>query len=108
MCDFTPGPPDRIWAIPGVKSGSVHPAGELILIIGGTMCGTDRIDDAGLLRAGGTTRVFDEVYAPSTLGIVLREFAFGHTNQLAAVGRAKVRSVPRRRRCFRDSCRRGC
>ncbi len=31
-------------------------------------------------------RVFDEVYAPSTLGIFLREFTFGHANQLAAVG----------------------
>src|SRR4029077_12579625 len=34
--------------------------------------------DAGVLRAGGTPRVFDEVYAPSTLGIFLREFTFGH------------------------------
>ena len=38
------------------------------------MRGVDSIDDADLPRAGGTPRVFDEVYAPSTLGIFLREF----------------------------------
>ena len=42
---------------------------------------------SNVLRAGGTPRVFDEVYAPSTLGIFLREFTFGHANQLAAVAR---------------------
>ncbi|EUA10476.1 putative tnpC [Mycobacterium xenopi 4042] len=31
--------------------------------------------------------MFNEVYAPSTLGIFLREFTFGHTKQLAAVAR---------------------
>ena len=54
------------------------------------MCGADSIDDANLLRAGGTPRVFDEVYAPSTVGILLREFSFGHANQLAAVARAHL------------------
>ena len=34
--------------------------------------------------------MFDEVYAASTLGIFLREFTFGHANQLAAVGRAHL------------------
>jgi hypothetical protein len=53
-------------------------------------CGADSIDDAGMLRAGGTPRVFDEVYAPSTLGIFLREFTFGHANQLATVARAHL------------------
>ena len=43
-----------------------------------------------VLRAGGTPRVFNEVYAPSTLGIFLREFTFGHANQLAAVARAHL------------------
>src|SRR5882757_1162675 len=51
------------------------------------MCGADSIDDANVLRAGGTPRVFDEVYAPSTVGILLREFTFGHANQLTAVAR---------------------
>jgi hypothetical protein len=73
-----------------VKSGAVNPAGKLTAIIAAMACGADSIDDAGVLRAGGTPRVFDEVYAPSTLGIFLREFTFGHANQLAAVARAHL------------------
>jgi hypothetical protein len=42
--------------------------------------------------------VFDEVYAPSTLGISLREFTFGHANQLAAVGRAHLTGLAERTR----------
>ena len=70
-----------------VKSGAVNPAGKLTTIIAGMMCGADSIDDANVLRAGGTPRVFNEVYAPSTVGILLREFSFGHANQIAAAAR---------------------
>jgi DDE family transposase len=73
-----------------VKSGAVNPAGKLTSIIAAMACGADSIDDAGMLRAGGTPRVFGAVYAPSTLGIFLREFTFGHTKQLAAVARAHL------------------
>jgi Transposase DDE domain group 1 len=73
-----------------VRSGAVNPAGKLTSIVAGMMCGADCIDDVNVLRAGGTPRVFDEVYAPSTLGIFLREFTFGHANQLAAVARAHL------------------
>jgi len=72
-----------------VKSGAVNPAGKLTSIAG-MMCGADCIDDANVLRAGGTPRVVDEVYAPSTVGILLREFSFGHANQLAAVACAHL------------------
>ena len=70
-----------------VASGAVNPAGKLTTIIAGMMCGADSIDDVNVLRAGGTPRVFDEVYAPSTVGILLREFSFGHANQIAAAAR---------------------
>ena len=73
-----------------VKSGAVNPVGKLTSIIAAMACGADSIDDGNVLRAGGTPRVFDEVYAPSTLGIFLREFSFGHTNQLAAVARGHL------------------
>ena len=76
-----------------VKSGAVNPAGKLTTIIGGMICGADSIDDVDVLRAGGTPRVFDEVYAPSTLGIFLREFTFGHANQLAAVAREHLAAL---------------
>jgi hypothetical protein len=79
-----------------VKSGAVNPVGKLTSIIGGMMCGADCIDDVEVLRAGGTPRVFDEVYAPSTLGIFLREFTFGHANQLAAVARAHLVALAQR------------
>jgi Transposase DDE domain group 1 len=79
-----------------VKSGAVNPAGKLTSIIAAMMCGADSIDDANVLRAGGTPRVFDEVYAPSTLGIFLREFTFGHANQLAAVARGHLVALAQR------------
>jgi hypothetical protein len=79
-----------------VRSGAVNPAGKLTSIIAAMMCGADCIDDVNVLRAGGTPRVFDEVYAPSTLGIFLREFTFGHANQLAAVQRAHLVALAQR------------
>ena len=79
-----------------VKSGAVNPVGKLTSIIGAMACGADCIDDVDVLRAGGTPRVFNEVYAPSTLGIFLREFTFGHANQLAAVTRAHLVALAQR------------
>src|SRR6476469_4225887 len=79
-----------------VKSGAVNPAGKLTSIIAAMACGADSIDDAGVLRAGGTPRVFHEVYAPSTLGIFLREFTFGHATQLAAVAREHLAALAAR------------
>src|SRR5262245_5514969 len=73
-----------------VASGAVNPAGKLTSIIAAMACGADSIDDVDVLRAGGTPRVFGEVYASSTLGIFLREFTFGHANQLAAVARGHL------------------
>ena len=79
-----------------VASGAVNPAGKLTTIIAGMMCGADSIDDVNVLRAGGTPRAFDEVYAPSTVGIFLREFTFGHANQLAAVAREHLAALAAR------------
>jgi len=79
-----------------VASGAVNAAGKLSSIIAGMICGADCIDDVNVLRAGGTPRVFDEVYAPTTLEIFLREFTFGHANQLAAVARAHLAALAKR------------
>ena len=82
-----------------VKSGAVNPAGKLTTIIAGMMCRADSIDDSNVLRAGGTPPVFDEVYAPSTAGILLREFTLGHANQITAVARAYLIAFAARTRC---------
>ena len=47
--------------------------------------GADCIDDIDVLRSGGMTSLFDGVYAPSTVGTLLREFTFGHARQLESV-----------------------
>lgn len=38
-----------------------------------------------MLRHGGINRVFEGAYAPSTLGLFLRAFTFGHVRPLDAV-----------------------
>jgi hypothetical protein len=75
---------------PRVKSGSANPAPKLATLIAGMCAGADSIDDVDVLRSGGMTAVFDRVYAPSTIGTLLREFTFGHARQLESVLRAHV------------------
>ena len=52
-------------------------------LIAGMAAGADSIDDMGLLRHDGMSRVF--THAPSTLGSFLRSFAFGHIRQFDGV-----------------------
>jgi hypothetical protein len=52
--------------------------------------GADCIDDLDVIRAGGMKKLFAEVYAAATLGQLLREFAHGHTLQLASVARTHL------------------
>jgi hypothetical protein len=40
--------------------------------------------------------LFDGVYAPSTLGTLLREFSFGHARQLESVLREHLVALARR------------
>jgi hypothetical protein len=54
-------------------------------LVAGMVAGADCIEDMALLRQGGMGRLFDAIYAPSTLGSFLREFRFGHVRQLDAV-----------------------
>ncbi len=49
------------------------------------VAGTDSIDDMAILRHGGMGRLLKACYAPSTLGLFLRSFTFGHVRQLDAV-----------------------
>jgi hypothetical protein len=72
-------------AAPRVKSGSANPAPKLVTLIAGMCVGADYIDDVDLVRAGGMKTLFGRVYAPSTVGTLLREFTFGHARQLDSV-----------------------
>ena len=61
------------------------------------MCaGADCIDDVDIVRAGGMKTLFDGVYAPSTIGVLLREFTFGHGRQLESVLREHLAALSRR------------
>lgn len=73
-----------------VVSAGVNPAGKLSSIIAGMAAGADSIDDLQVIRSGGMKRLFEQVYAPATLGQFLREFTHGHCRQLASVARAHL------------------
>jgi DDE family transposase len=59
---------------------------KITSLVAGMVAGADSIDDMALLRHGAMGTIFDQPYAPSTLGSFLREFTFGHVRQLDAVG----------------------
>ncbi|WP_331757956.1 IS1380 family transposase (plasmid) [Nocardia sp. NBC_01377] len=75
---------------PRIASGSANPAPKLATLIAGMCAGADSIDDIEVLRSGGMGSLFGGVYAPSTVGTLLREFTFGHTKQLESVMRAHL------------------
>ena len=70
---------------PRIKSGSANPAPKLATLVAGMCAGADCIDDIDVLRSGGMKTLFGGVYAPSTVGTLLREFTFGHARQLESV-----------------------
>ena len=72
-------------AEPKIASGSANPAPKLATVVAGMCTGADSIDDLDVVRSGGMKTLFAAVYAPSTLGTLLREFTFGHARQLDAV-----------------------
>jgi Transposase DDE domain group 1 len=76
-----------------IKSGSANPVPKLLSVIAGMCAGADSIDDLDMLRAGGSPILFDGVYAPSTLGTLLREFSFGHARQLESVLREHLAAL---------------
>ncbi len=72
-------------AEPRIKSGAANPAPKLGTVIAGMCAGADSIDDLDVVRCGGMKTLFGGVYAPSTIGTLLREFSFGHARQLESV-----------------------
>jgi len=72
-------------AAPRIRSGSANPAPKLATVVAGMCAGADCIDDIDMIRSGGMKTLFGGVYAPSTVGTLLREFTFGHARQLESV-----------------------
>ena len=56
-------------------------------LVASALAGGDCIDDADVLRTGGTGTLGGTVKAPSTLGTFLRSFRWGHVRQLDRVSR---------------------
>lgn len=59
------------------------------------VAGADSIADMDVLRHGGMGRLFIGTRAPSTLGVFLRSFRFGHVRQLDAVAARFVAGLAR-------------
>jgi hypothetical protein len=57
-----------------VASAAVNPAAKITSIVAGMAAGADCIDDLDVIRGGGVGWLFGGVYAPATLGQLLREF----------------------------------
>ena len=79
-----------------IRSGAANPTPKLTSVIAGLLTGADSIDDLNMIRAGGMKRLFGDVYAPATLGILLREFTGGHVRQLHAVLRRHLLALTQR------------
>ena len=72
----------------GDAPGRANAGDKLLTLVASALAGGDCIDDADVLRAGGTAQVLGcVVKAPSTLGTFLRSFRWGHVRQLDRVSR---------------------
>ena len=72
----------------GDEPGRANPGDKLLTLVASALAGGDFIDDADVLRTGGTTGAIGcAVKAPSTLGTFLRSFRWGHVRQLDRVSR---------------------
>ncbi len=70
----------------GERAGAAHPGRKVATLIHAIAAGADSIDDADVLRSGGSEALLGhKAMAPSTLGTFLRAFTFGHVRQLDRV-----------------------
>ncbi|MGH2955247.1 MAG: IS1380 family transposase [Solirubrobacterales bacterium] len=70
----------------GERAGAARPGRKVLSLVHAIAAGADSIDDADVLRAGGTEALLGHrAMAPSTLGTFLRAFTFGHVRQLDRV-----------------------
>ena len=72
----------------GRAPGRANTGDKMMTLVASALAGGDCIDDADVLRTGGTARTLGgAVKAPSTLGTFLRSFRWGHVRQLDRVSR---------------------
>ena len=72
----------------GGAPGRANTGDKMMTLVPSVLAGGDCIDDADVLRAGGTARVLGfTAKAPSTLGTFLRSFRWGHVRQVDRVSR---------------------
>ena len=72
----------------GGAPGRANTGDKLMTLVASAMAGGDCIDDADVLRTGGTACTLGvTVKAPSTVGAFLRSFRWGHVRQLDRVSR---------------------
>ena len=72
----------------GDAPGRANTDDKMMTLVASALAGGDFIDDAGVLRTGGTAGAIGcVVKAPSTLGTFLRSFRWGHVRQLDRVSR---------------------
>ena len=78
----------------GRAPGRSNTGDKMMTLAASALAGGDCIDDADVLRAGGTARVLGfTAKAPSTLGTFLRSFRWGHVRQLDRVSRELLARV---------------
>ena len=78
----------------GGAPGRANTGDKMMTLVASALAGGDCIDDADVLRAGGTARVLGfTAKAPSTLGTFLRSFRWGHVRQLDRVSRELLSRV---------------
>ena len=72
----------------GDAPGRANTGDKMLTLVASALAGSDCIDDADVLRTGGTARALGcTVKAPFTLGTSLRSFRWGHVRQLDRVSR---------------------
>ena len=72
----------------GDAPGRANVGDQMLTLVASALIGGDCIDDADVLRTGGTAGAIGGVVkAPSTLGTFLRSFRWGHARQLDRVSR---------------------
>ena len=72
----------------GDAPGRANTGDKMLTLVASALAGGDCIDDADVLRTGGTASTIGcVVKAPSTLGTFLRSFRWGHVRQLDRVSR---------------------